>query len=127
MTSPSPRPRESVEEIAVPKWNIVEDTIEAVGKTLSNLLRDHVLEAASRAAQQRTAHTVRLRPERSEQDRPRELIIFPRLDEGLPWGASQDNPAGEGSEDTAVPEVDPVEVRLGHLQEVPPPDDPLSR
>ena len=49
------------------------------------------------------------------------VLRYPRIDDDVPLGPNTDNPMGEGSQETAVPVIDPVDVRLGRITNAPEP------
>jgi hypothetical protein len=103
----------TAEDIAVPQWNIVEDFFEAVGQAAADFVSYRPagpLEPPPQPPRDWRA----LHPEPPTQPPPtrRHIYIYPRIGGDAPWGCANCSPMGEGSEDTAVPPVDPAEARL---------------
>ncbi len=121
MSNPTSRSRLNVEDIAVPKWNLAEELSEAIGAAGADVLPQEPIDAdrLRRAAEatRRERNLDRDQRAEQEQERPRtglpRVLLYPPLDEDPPFGASPDNPMGEGSEETALPAIDPVDMRLG--------------
>jgi hypothetical protein len=113
MAEPTRRGRISAEDIAVPQEDLVGDLIEALGEVAAMLIRNEPAEARPERQAPPT------RPERSSRPQPNRglprVLQYPRIDYETPLGPSPDNPMGEGSEETAVPVIDPVDVRLGQV------------
>jgi hypothetical protein len=101
----------TVEDIAVPRWNVVDDFLEGLGRAAA----DVVPSQPPRPPRDWRA----LHPEPPTQPPPlrRHIYIYPWIGGAPPWGCANCSPMGEGSEDTAVPEVDPAEARL-HPEEL---------
>jgi hypothetical protein len=112
MTRPRRRPRETAADIAVPSWDIVGDFCEAIGRAGADLTSYQPAgppRPPPRPRDWRALHP----PPRPEPRRVRGLIyIYPWIGGDPPWGCAPCSPMGEGSEDTAVPPVDPAEARL---------------
>jgi hypothetical protein len=105
------RPRESIEDIAVPSFDITTEVLAAVGTAAADIF--------SQAAPAEPPH--RRRPMRAAPQAPEvaerhlglpRTLLYPLISGETPWGAARNSPCGEGSEDTAVPPVDPAEARL---------------
>src|SRR5262245_23090921 len=108
---------EAVEKIAVPSWSLFEEIVVAVGEAGAALM------PRPPAPPVRRAPPGRGRPRSPVPEEPPEplpvsrLLIYPPIGGEVPWGCNPYSPMGEGSEDTAVPLVDPAEVRLRLEQE----------
>ncbi|MGC9668825.1 hypothetical protein ACNTMW_19985 [Planosporangium sp. 12N6] len=112
MTRPRRPRRVTAEEIAVPQWNLVDDFFEGMGRAGADLVSyrpAHPLEPPRPARDWRALHPA---PQAPEPPVLRHLYIYPRISGEAPWGCCYGSPMGEGSEDTAVPAVDPAEARL---------------
>ncbi|GAA1825204.1 hypothetical protein GCM10009835_52410 [Planosporangium flavigriseum] len=99
----------TVEDVAVPRWNFIDEFMEALGHAAADA-GPHVPPPPRPARDWRALHPP---PPPPEPPRPRGFIyIYPRIGEPPPWGCAACSPMGEGSEDTAVPAIDPAEARL---------------
>jgi hypothetical protein len=112
MTRPRRRPRETVEDIAVPNWDVVAEFLEGIGRAGADLTSYEP--AGPPEPPQRPRDWRALHPPPQPQPRAvrRVIYIYPRINGDAPWGCANCSPMGEGSEDTAVPPVDPAEARL---------------
>jgi hypothetical protein len=109
MTRPRRQLRETVADVAVPSWNIVDDFMEAIGRAAADFGSHERAEPPRPPRDWRALHP----PPPPEPKRVHGFIyIYPSIGEPPPWGCARCSPMGEGSEDTAVPEVDPAEARL---------------
>lgn len=107
------RPRVTVEDIAVPSWNVVDEFMSALGEAAADA-GPHMRAKPKPAPEWRVLHP----PPQAEEHRPRgPIYIYPLINRDMPWGCGRCGPMGEGSEDAAVPPVDPAEARL-HPDEV---------
>jgi hypothetical protein len=119
MTGPAPRRRVDVEDMAIPKWNLIDDFVEALGLAGAALLPSEPIDAGPA---RRAAPVRRREPAPAEPERGLPLVLrYPRIDDDGPLGPNPANPMGEGSEETALPVIDPVDVRLGQVRSAPDP------
>jgi hypothetical protein len=111
--------RVTAEDLAVPKWNLVGDFVESLGLAMASVMPSVPVDAGPnrRAAPQRRPEPP---PTEPHPGLPRALM-YSHLDPAVPLGPSPDNPMGEGSEETALPAVDPVDVRTGQVRDAPNP------
>ncbi|NJC69551.1 hypothetical protein HC031_07420 [Planosporangium thailandense] len=98
----------TVEDIAVPKWNVVDEFMAALGEAAADA-GPHMRAEPKPAPEWRALHPP---PQAPEPPRPGPIYIYPWINRDLPWGCGTCGPMGEGSEDAAVPPVDPAEARL---------------
>jgi hypothetical protein len=99
--------RVTAEDLAVPKWNLVGDFVESLGLAMASVMP---------SAPQRRPEP----PTEPHRGLPR-VLMYPHLDPAVPLAPSPGNPMGEGSEETALPAVDPVDVRTGQVHDAPDP------
>jgi hypothetical protein len=118
MTGPKRR-RVNAEDLAIPRWNLIEDAVEGIGQAMADLFPHEPIDAGpTRSA------PPRVREESTARQPARgvpAVLHFPRIDDDIPLGPSPDNPMGEGSEETALPVIDPVDLREGRLHSAPEP------
>jgi hypothetical protein len=102
----------TAEQIAVPDWNIVEEFFEAIGEAAADFVS--YAPAGPPEPPERPRDWRALHPPPSPEPPParRHIYIYPHINGDAPWGCANCSPMGEGSEDTAVPPVDPAEARL---------------
>jgi hypothetical protein len=113
MTRPRRRRQETVEEIAVPSWNLVDDFFEGMGRAAVDFLHYERLGPAEPPRPVRDWRALHPPPQAPPRPEHRGAIyIYPRINGDAPWGCDNCSPMGEGSEDTAVPLLDPAEARL---------------
>jgi hypothetical protein len=112
MRRPRRRPRETAESIAVPSFDIVEECCEAIGEAVGRFLANHTVGAPPPPPPRRRFPVPTALPQQGPTPLRRHIYIYPWISGHMPWGAGADSPCGEGSEDTAVPPIDPAEVRL---------------
>jgi hypothetical protein len=122
MTRPRRRPRVTVEDLAVPSWNLVDEFMEALGHAASDIgphRPDGLLPPPPPPRDWRARHP---RPQAEPLPLRGPIYIYPWINRDVPWGCANCSPMGEGSEDTAVPPVDPAEARLHpeHIDVAPP-------
>jgi hypothetical protein len=124
VTKPARRRRTSaestIEGVAIPRLDLVADIMEGLGQAAAALFPHEPVDAGP----QRRAIRVRgepARPRHPERALP-VVLQYPTIDPEIPLGPSADNPMGEGSEETAVPMIDPVDARQGRP---PTPSEPL--
>jgi hypothetical protein len=120
VTRPARRRRGSakntIEDVAIPRLDLVADLMEGLGRAAAAAFPREPVDAGPR----RQATPPRREPVREPAaGRLPALLDYPDIDREIPLGPSWDNPMGEGSEETAVPVVDPVDARQG-LPPVPP-------
>jgi hypothetical protein len=105
----------TVEDIAVPSWNLVDEFMEGLGHAAADFGSAGPPSPPPRPPRDwRALHP----PPPTQPPRSRGYIyIYPWIGTPPAWGCARCSPMGEGSEDTAVPEVDPAEARL-HPEEL---------
>jgi hypothetical protein len=119
MTEPAPRQPASAEDIAVPKVDLVAELVESLGEALATLLPDEPVDAGP---EHPAASACREEARGPRPDAKRLAVLqYPKIDSETPLGPSPGNPMGEGSEDTAVPMIDPADARLGQPDALPDP------
>jgi hypothetical protein len=101
----------TAEDIAVPRWNIVDDFMEGLGRAAVAAVPRPVTRAEP-PRPPRDWHALHPEPPAEPPPRRGYIYIYPWISGILPWGCAPRGPMGEGSEDTAVPPVDPAEARL---------------
>jgi hypothetical protein len=115
MRRPRPRSRLTADDVAIPKLDLTAELIEGIGLAGAALLPQEPIPPPRGQRRQPAAGAEAGTAGQQGEQRsglPR-VLMFPRIDDDPPLGPSPDNPMGEGPEDTAVPVIDPVEVRLG--------------
>jgi hypothetical protein len=118
MSYSAPRRPASVDDVAVPNFDLVGELVEGLAEAARALLDHvHVEPVPKRPALRRRARTGG--PPLDQ--RHLAVLDYPRIDSEWPLGPCLRNPMGEGSEDCAVPAVDPAELRLGQLGALPDP------
>jgi hypothetical protein len=121
MTQSEPRRPASAEDIAVPKVDLFAELIEGLGEAAAALLPDKPVDASPKHPAA-SAHPVDEEASGSRAGTKRLAVLqYPKIDSETPLGPSPGNPMGEGSEDTAVPTIDPADARLGQLHDLPDP------
>jgi hypothetical protein len=103
----------------VPKWNLIDDFVESLGLAAGAVLPQVRVDQGPTRRTEPPRRTERT-PPRADRAVP-SVLWFPRIDDDPPLGPSPDNPMGEGSEETALPVIDPVDVRLGRTRSAPEP------
>lgn len=110
------------DEELVPHWNPVEESVEGIGEAGTDVVPDEPDGTSDRAPDPAANRA----PDRAGTDQPeggrRGPVTDPAEATGSgrpgdvaadePWGTGDDSPLNEGSDDSAVPEVDPAERRL---------------
>jgi hypothetical protein len=119
MTEPTARRRVNAEDLAIPRWNLVEELIEGLGRAAADLFPHEPVDAQPKPGVKPPGGGS---PPAEQPVRGVPAVLrFPRIDDDIPLGPSPDNPMGEGSEQTALPVIDPVDAREGHLRSAPEP------
>jgi hypothetical protein len=122
VTMPARRRRTSadntIEGVAVPRLDLVADVMEGLGQAAAALFPHEPVDAGLRrqAVSAAPAQRQPTRPERRDHRLP-VVLYYPTIDPEIPLGPSANNPMGEGSEETAVPLIDPVDARQGQPPE----------
>ena len=101
--------RERVEDLAVSSFDLVGELVEGIAQATQRLI-DHV---HVKPVPKRPAFQFHPAAPPPPDRRHLALLDYPRIDSEWPLGPCLHNPMGEGSDDSAVPLVDPVDVRLG--------------
>jgi hypothetical protein len=109
----------------VPHWNPVEESVEGIGEAGADVVPDEPDGTSNRAPDPAANRASDRASDRAGTDQPegrRGPVTDPAEATGSgrpgdvaadePWGAGDDSPLNEGSDDSAVPEVDPAERRL---------------
>lgn len=114
VTRPARRRRGSaentIEDVAIPRLDLVADLMEGLGQAAAAVFPRKPIDAGPR----RRAMPQRPEPVREPRAGTLPIVLYyPDIDREIPLGPSPDNPMGEGSEETAVPVVDPVDARRG--------------
>lgn len=124
VTRPARRRRTSAENtiqgVAIPRLDLVADLMEGLGQAAASMFPHEPIDPG----QNRRAAPVRREPAdppHAEHTLPL-VLQYPTVDPEVPLGPSVANPMGEGSEETALPAVDPVDARQG---QPPTPPEPL--
>jgi hypothetical protein len=128
MKRPRPWSHDAIESIAVPSWDLVDDIGEAIGQAGAALLPHRHLDEAWLPRSNPIVGPQRVaEPEAPPAPIPStKLCLYPPIGRQPPWGADESSPMGEGSEDTAVPRVDPAELRLAEERQRPGAPDQLG-
>jgi hypothetical protein len=114
--------RVGAEGIAVPNVNLIDEVVEGIVEPAAKLLPAPPTSTHPAPQQKSAPHPSPTRPAEAGPRGTPAVLFYPRLDSHVPLGPSPDNPMGEGSEETALPVIDPVDVRLGVMKN---PPDPL--
>jgi hypothetical protein len=113
VSRPARRRRTSAENtiqgVAIPRLDLVADLMEGLGQAAASMFPHVPIDPG----QTRRAAPVRREPAGPPRAGHRLPLVlqYPTIDPEVPLGPSVANPMGEGSEETALPAVDPVDAR----------------